>query len=82
MTSVHRALPASSVAEAAVARRFLRSAVEPDGQTGRSATIRNDMANLEAIGLNDAVSSLQVGPGEQWEVCERAAISPQVRFRT
>jgi hypothetical protein len=39
---------------------------------GRSATIRNDMPNLEAIGLNDAVSSLQVAPGEQWEVCERA----------
>jgi hypothetical protein len=39
---------------------------------GRSATIRDDMPNLQAIGLNDAVSSLQVGPGEQWEVCEHA----------
>jgi hypothetical protein len=39
---------------------------------GRSATVRNDIPNLEAIGLNDAVSSLQVAPGEQWEVCEHA----------
>jgi uncharacterized lipoprotein YbaY len=39
---------------------------------GRSATLREDTPNLQAIGVNDAVSSLQVGPGEQWEVCEHA----------
>jgi len=39
---------------------------------GRSATIRDNMPNLQAIGLNDRVSSLQAGPGEQWEVCEHA----------
>ena len=39
---------------------------------GRTATIREDMPNLQAIGLNDLVSSLRVGRGEQWEVCEHA----------
>jgi hypothetical protein len=39
---------------------------------GRSATLREDTPNLQTIGLNDASSSLQVGPGEQWEVCEHA----------
>jgi hypothetical protein len=39
---------------------------------GRSATLRNDTPNLQAIGLNDRASSLRVGPGEQWEVCEHA----------
>lgn len=39
---------------------------------GQSATLRNNTPNLQAIGLNDAVSSLQVAPGEQWEVCEHA----------
>src|SRR5687768_18103360 len=38
---------------------------------GRTATIREDMPNLQAIGLNDLVSSLRVGRGEQWEVCEQ-----------
>jgi hypothetical protein len=39
---------------------------------GRTATIREDMPNLQSIGMNDLVSSLRVGRGEQWEVCEHA----------
>ncbi len=39
---------------------------------GRSATFRQDVPNLEPLGINDRISSLRVGPGEQWEVCEHA----------
>lgn len=39
---------------------------------GRSATLRTDTPNFEAIGMNDIVSSLRVGAGEYWEVCENA----------
>jgi Beta/Gamma crystallin len=39
---------------------------------GRSATFRDDIPNLESVGLNDRVSSLQVARGERWEVCEHA----------
>jgi hypothetical protein len=39
---------------------------------GRSATYRQDVPDLEPLGLNDKVSSLRVGPGEQWEVCEHS----------
>ena len=39
---------------------------------GRSATYRQDVPDLEPLGLNDKVSSLRVGPREQWEVCEHS----------
>ena len=37
---------------------------------GRSATLRDDTPDFRTIGMNDVPSSLQVAPGEQWEVCE------------
>ena len=37
---------------------------------GRSATFREDIADLRTVGLNDRVSSLRVGANEVWEVCE------------
>ena len=40
---------------------------------GRSATIRQDTSDFRRIGMNDVAWSLQVGPGEQWEVCEHAS---------
>ena len=30
------------------------------------------MPDLESLGFNDRISSLTVGPGEQWEVCEHS----------
>ncbi|HEX6463833.1 MAG TPA: beta/gamma crystallin-related protein [Vicinamibacterales bacterium] len=39
---------------------------------GRAATLRDDTPDFRTIGMNNMVSSLQVGPNEQWEVCERA----------
>lgn len=39
---------------------------------GKSSTFRQDVPNLDPLGLNDDVSSIRVGPGEQWEVCEHA----------
>lgn len=39
---------------------------------GKSATYRQDVPDLQPLGLNDKVSSLRVGRGEQWEVCEHA----------
>ena len=38
--------------------------------SGKSATLREDTPDFRRIGVNDMASSLQVGPGEQWEVCE------------
>lgn len=39
---------------------------------GRSATFRQDVYDLEPLGINDKISSLRVGRGEQWEVCEHS----------
>jgi hypothetical protein len=47
---------------------------DPDFR-GRSATVRNDTANFQAIGINDKVSSLRVARGQQWEICEHANFS-------
>lgn len=37
---------------------------------GANATFRNDVVNLQSVGMNDRISSLQAAPGEFWEVCE------------
>ncbi|MGI9064869.1 MAG: beta/gamma crystallin-related protein [Pyrinomonadaceae bacterium] len=39
---------------------------------GKSSTFRQDVTDLQPTGLNDKVSSLRVGPGEQWEICEHS----------
>lgn len=39
---------------------------------GESATFREDVPNLQSVGLNDRISSLRVARGELWEVCEHA----------
>jgi hypothetical protein len=39
---------------------------------GRNATFRDAVENLEGYDLNDRISSLEVAPGETWEVCEHA----------
>lgn len=39
---------------------------------GRSSTFRQDVYDLEPLGINDKISSLRVGRGEQWEVCEHS----------
>ncbi len=36
---------------------------------GKSATFREDVADLRTVDLNDRISSLRVAPGEIWEVC-------------
>ena len=36
---------------------------------GRNATFRNDVPDLRQVGLNDRIESLEVAPGELWEVC-------------
>lgn len=40
---------------------------------GVVTTFRHDEPDLDRIGLNDRISSLRVGPGERWEVCEDAS---------
>jgi hypothetical protein len=42
------------------------------GMRGANATFREDVPDFVAYRLNDRVSSLEVGPGELWEVCEHA----------
>jgi hypothetical protein len=37
---------------------------------GKSSSFREDTPNLDRYGINDDVSSLRVGPDEEWEVCE------------
>ena len=37
---------------------------------GATMTVRGDVPDLRNIQLNDRISSLQVSPGESWEVCE------------
>lgn len=39
---------------------------------GAVATFRQDEPDLRRTGLNDMISSMRVGPGERWEVCEDA----------
>jgi len=36
---------------------------------GRNATFRDDVADLRQSGMNDRIESLEVAPGEMWEVC-------------
>ena len=38
--------------------------------TGPSRTIRTDVADLRPYGLNDMASSIEIPPGETWEVCQ------------
>jgi Beta/Gamma crystallin len=37
---------------------------------GATATFRKDVPDLREFTLNDSISSLDVAPGESWEVCE------------
>jgi len=37
---------------------------------GPAVTLRDDVADLREFRLNDRISSLQMAPGESWEVCE------------
>ncbi len=39
---------------------------------GRSWPLTGGIANLSILGMNDAVSSIRVGRGDRWEVCEDA----------
>lgn len=36
---------------------------------GATVTFRNDIADLRAYQFNDRISSIQVAPGDSWEVC-------------
>ena len=42
---------------------------------GPALNLRSDVADLREFGLNDRISSLQVAPGETWEVCENTNFS-------
>lgn len=39
---------------------------------GSVVSFRQDEPDLDRVGINDRISSLRVGPGERWEVCEDA----------
>ena len=39
---------------------------------GRTATYRENVPDLEPVGLNDRISSLRIGRRERWEVCEHS----------
>jgi hypothetical protein len=46
------------------------------GYRGENATFRNDQPDLGVAGFANRVSSLQVAPGEIWEVCEGTNYRP------
>lgn len=37
---------------------------------GTTQTFQSDVSDLRSSGLDNRISSLRIGPGEQWEVCE------------
>ena len=39
---------------------------------GKSATYREEIPDLEPLGLYDKISSLRVAQGERWEICEHS----------
>ncbi len=39
---------------------------------GTTQTFQYDVSNLAGLGFNDEISSLRIGPGETWEICEHA----------
>src|SRR5215467_13205745 len=39
---------------------------------GTAQTFQRDVPDLRPFGLNRRISSLRIGPGEQWEVCAEA----------
>ena len=39
---------------------------------GNSRTFNGDVANLSDLGFNDAISSIQIPQGEQWQFCQDA----------
>jgi hypothetical protein len=45
---------------------------EDPNYRGRNATLRDNVPNLQSMGMNDRISSLRAAPGESWEVCEHA----------
>jgi hypothetical protein len=46
------------------------------GYRGENATFRNDQPDLGVAGFGNRISSLQVAPGEVWEVCEGVNYRP------
>jgi hypothetical protein len=42
---------------------------EDPGFRGRSVTLRNEIADMRELGLNDRISSLEVSGNQAWEVC-------------
>ena len=49
---------------------------EDIGYRGPTATFRNDQPDLGAAGFGNRISSLQVAPGEIWEVCQGINYGP------
>jgi len=61
----------SSVPASAQLRRNTKGAVlyRDPNFSGPSRTVLADVADLRPYGLNDQVSSIEIPPGETWEVC-------------
>jgi len=66
----------ASVASAQIVRRIGNdvglTVYADDNFSGRSATLRGDIPNFDALGLNDRISSFRVARNERWEVCDAA----------
>jgi hypothetical protein len=66
----------ASVASAQIVRRTSYdvglTVYADDNFSGRSATLRTDIPNFDALGLNDRISSFRVARNQRWEICDAA----------
>ena len=69
---VASAVSFSSMTATAQSRRYTVGATVYTNPnfSGESATFRDDTPDLRAYGLNDKISSIELPPGETWEVCQ------------
>jgi len=63
------AVIAFAAASAAAQERGTINVFNDVNYGGESRTFSGDMQNLTDVGWNDRISSIQVAPGEAWEVC-------------
>jgi hypothetical protein len=62
-------------------RRSVTVFVDPDFR-GTSETFSGDIADLREFGLNDEISSIDIRPGEAWEVCRDINFQNQCQVLT
>jgi hypothetical protein len=68
-------VPASADAQSRSSGTVGLTVYTDPGFRGESATLRDDIADLRSVRLNDEITSLVAGRGEMWEVCENTGFT-------